>query len=137
MKKDKLLIILGLLIVAILVLMFILYGTKIFSVSNGNNNNQAKVTQGDVAMVMVQLKDAENELDKLQELAHNQEQAAKVELLLDEISNYQKEFQQPVQEITKQQTEDFYNSTLWQRVEDLKNEIGNNGQENTNLPELE
>lgn len=138
MKKEKLLIIL--LIAAVLVLLgaFIFYGSKIISfLGNESNNNQSKKNQGDPGMILVQLNDAQNELSRMQELATNQEQAAKIEILSGKIIGYQEEFKKPAKEITDQQIEDFYNAGLWQSIIDLKKEIGDNGEESKELPALE
>jgi hypothetical protein len=138
MKKDKLLIVLFVLVIVLLLIIFIFYGSKIVSFFNSQNvNTKEKVTRGDPSMILVQLKDAETELTTLQELAFNQEQSAKIDVLLSKIADYQTEFKKTAKEITQQEIEDFYNSNLWQNIADLKNEIGSNGHDKETAPELE
>jgi hypothetical protein len=138
MKKENLLIILLTLIIILLIVLFVIYGSKLLSIFKEDLSNKAeKNNRGDIAMVMVELKDAEKELVVLQELAQDQEQAAKIEILLEKVNFYETEFQKADQKNAKQTLEDFYNSGLWEGIADLKNKLEKSNSETNVVPELE
>jgi len=121
MKKNLLIIIL--LILAI----FLFFIIVIFNFSTKNlspeNKNENLVEIGEINTVLVQIKEAEKELDGLRELAEDQESLAKIDLLFEKIEAYKKELKKPRQEIKKETIEDFYNSGFWEEILDLKNKI--------------
>jgi len=138
MKKENLVIIILTLFVFFLVVLFAVFGGKLLSISKGNvSNTTEKNSRGDVAMAMVELKDAGKELIMLQEIAQNQEHAARIEILLEKVNFYKTEFQKPDQKNAKQTLKDFYNAGLWEGIVELKNELEGTKQNNNGTPELE
>lgn len=136
MSKKTLAIFL-LIIVALMIVLLILYISQLMNISIQNQHKINSLKRTDVAMVKIELKDAESELVKLRELADDQKSIAKIEILFDQISFYKTELDKPLGKINKEIVDDFYNAGIWQAIVELKNNLENNGQKKGFPPALE
>lgn len=140
MKKQILFILLIVLVAVILVFFFIFYAknfAELFGGIKSSTNQENVASRADVSEVMVQLKDAEKELNNLRELAQDQESLSKIDQLFGKINFYKTKLKKSPKEIDKEIVEEFYNSGFWESIASLKAKIEGKPQNINYVPELE
>lgn len=94
--------------------------TKTFQEGNKNEN---LVETREINLVLIEIKEAEKELNRLRELAEDQESLAKIDLIFEKLNYYKKELKKPPREIKKEIIGEFYNSGIWQEILAIKSKI--------------